>query len=404
MFAEIGCADKHSATRISHLEYEMTVHFVAKRMTAKSIGCAHAISVALFSAVALLPISSRAQEPQPQREEAAASDTAADNDLDNSRPFEERQAEGNTKLWAVICVGLPGDTEYEEAFRGTANLLQSWLVQTLRFPPEQVIRLPAQELTQAQSDARGLPANSVTSPLTAERLRVALSDVSSKLMPEDSLWIITLGHGNHDGRQAWFHLAGKDPSAEDFGKWLNDVRCREQIVWLTHSSSGWFIKPLSRPGRIVISATAADDESNATEFPHAFAAVIQRPLLSLDTNQDGALSIVELLNAIAQEVDRRFKSDNRLPTEHSQLDDNGDGLGTEIMLQPEFGVSFTNIDPATLSRQKAAFHSNRALRLDGSQASATFVPNWASIDNSIPEKPTVEKAISEKTGTQREKN
>jgi len=38
MSAEIGCADKHSATRISHLEYEMTVHFLAKRITAKSIG------------------------------------------------------------------------------------------------------------------------------------------------------------------------------------------------------------------------------------------------------------------------------------------------------------------------------------------------------------------------------
>lgn len=404
MFSEIGSADQHSATRISHPKYNMTVNFLKKGVAAKSTGCAHAISVALFSAVTLLPMPSRAQEPQPQREEAASSDNAADSESDNARPFGERKTEGDMRLWAVICVGLPGDTEYEEVFRDTANQLQSWLVQSLRFPPEQVIRLPVQNVDPTQGDARGLPANLAAAPLTAERLRAAVSDVGSKLMPDDSLWIITLGHANYDGRQAWFHLAGKDPSADDLGKWLNDVRCREQIVWLTHSSSGWFIKPLSRAGRIVITATAADDESNATEFPHAFAAVIQRPLLTLDTNQDGTLSIAELLNAIAQEVDQRFKSDKRLPTEHSQLDDNGDGLGTEVMLQPEFGVSFTNIDPATLSKQKAAFHSSRALRLDGSQANATFVPNWASIDSSIPEKPPLKKVVSEKVGTQREKN
>jgi hypothetical protein len=214
--------------------------------------------------------------------------------------------------------------------------------------------------------------------------------LGSKLRPEDSLWIITLGHGNYDGRQAWFHLAGKDPSPADLGKWLSDMRCRQQVVWLTHSSSGWFIKPLSRPGRIVISATAADDESNETEFPHAWSAVVQRPWQTLDTNQDGAVSVAELLNAVAVEVDQRFKSDNRLPTEHSQLDDNGDGIGTEVTLPPEFGVSFNILDPAKLSNQKAAFQSRQSLRLDGEQASATLVPHWASTDLSITETPASE--------------
>ncbi len=324
--------------------------------------------IALFTAVALLPLASQAQDPDPQRRETGASDGAAGDD----KPLGEPEAVGDPRRWAVICVGLPGDTEHEVAFRNTANQLQTWLVQSLRFPAEQVIRLPAHDLEPTQDDARAKPVNSAADPLTAQGVRAALTDVNSKLMPDDVLWIITIGHGNYDGRQAWFHLAGKDPTPEDFGNWLGDVRCREQVVWVTHSSSGWFVKPLSRPGRIVISATAADDESNETEFPHALATVVQRPLPGLDTDQDGTLSVAELLNAVVQEVDHRFKSDNRLPTEHAHLEDNGDGIGTEVFLQQEFSVSI--VDAASLSKKKAAWHSRRALPLDGKRARATSVP------------------------------
>ena len=351
--------------------------------------------IAVFSAVALLALLSHAQDAQPKRGEPGGYDGASGNARPLGERIGERKAVGDTRRWAVICVGLPGDAEHEEAFRDTANQIQAWLVQSLQFPAGQVLRLPAQEREPTQVDARANPVNSAASPLTAERLRAALSEVNSRLMPEDSLWIITLGHGNYDGRQAWFHLAGKDPTPEDFGKWLVDVRCREQVVWLTHSSSGWFVKPLSRPGRIVISATAADDESNETEFPHALAAVIQRPQPALDTDQDGTLSVAELLNAVVKEVDRRFKSDKRLPTEHAQLDDNGDGMGTEVFVQQEFEVPV--VDAAALSKKKAAWRSRRALGLDGRQARATSVPLSTPTGISLPEQPFHEASEDDKS-------
>lgn len=124
-------------------------------------------------------------------------------------------------------------------------------------------------------------------------------------------------------------MAKRDPSNEDFDRWLGEVRCREQVFWLTHASSGWFVKPLSQPGRIVIAATAADDESNETEFPEALATIAAEPAEGLDENQDGKVSVAELFTAIVREVLNRFSSDKRLPTEHAQIDDNGDGKETE---------------------------------------------------------------------------
>lgn len=222
--------------------------------------------------------------------------------------------------WAVIVAGLPGDAEHETIFGETADQLQKWLTETLDFPADHVLRVPSE-----WGDDSG--------PLTSDRISSTFAEVKQKLREDDSLWIFLIGHGNYDGKRAWFHVAGRDPSNEDVGRWMDDVRCREQVIWLMHSSSGWFVKPLSREGRIVIAATAADDESNETEFPHALAAVSKMPIAKLDRDENKVVTIAELYTAVTAEVLRRFQSDKRLPTEHAQIDDNGDGIGTEDIQQ-----------------------------------------------------------------------
>ena len=227
------------------------------------------------------------------------------------------------RRFAVILVGIPGDDAHAALFRKTADAWQKWLTESLQFPAAQVLRFPVPPIDPAAEKI------SPAAPLTAETIRSTFAELSAKLGPDDTLWVFTLGHGNYDGKHAWFHVVGRDPSNEDFGRWLSDVPCREQVLWLTHANSGWFVKPLSKPGRIVIAATAADDESNETEFPQALATVISKPQNTLDADQDGRLSVAELFAAVVKEVANRFHSDKRLPTEHAQLDDDGDGKGSE---------------------------------------------------------------------------
>ena len=260
--------------------------------------------------------------------------------------------------WAVILVGIPGDDAHAALFRKTADAWQKWLIESAQFPAGQVLRYPA---APAEKQAAKDPP---TPPLTADTIRTTFADLSTKLGPDDTLWVFTLGHGNYDGKHAWFHVAGRDPSHEDFGRWLSEVRCRKQVIWLTHANSGWFVKPLSKPGRIVIAATAADDESNETEFPQALATVIGRPLKTLDADLDGRLSVAELFSAVVQEVANRFKNDKRLPTEHAQLDDDGDGKGSEDLMPPtktENTAIAPNTQPETVPR-------------DGDLARKTLVP------------------------------
>ncbi|MEJ7592920.1 MAG: hypothetical protein WKF77_15335 [Planctomycetaceae bacterium] len=262
--------------------------------------------------------------------------------------------------WAVILGGLPGDAEHAAPFRRMADTIQKWLSESQQIPTEQILRLPIEAAAEAAAEATAGEASST--PPTAEAIRTMFADLNTKLRTDDALWVFTLGHGNYDGRHAWFHVAGKDLSSEDFGKWLADVPCREQVIWLTHSGSGWFVKPLSRPGRIVIAATAADDESNETEFPWALATVVKSPVTSLDSDQDKAVSVAELYDAVVNEVSRRFKHDGRLPTEHAQLDDNGDGAGIEDLNQTK------SDDPSAAAPQVPPS------KVDGDLARTTFIP------------------------------
>ncbi|HND54008.1 MAG TPA: hypothetical protein PLV92_16470 [Pirellulaceae bacterium] len=157
-----------------------------------------------------------------------------------------------------------------------------------------------------------------------------MTSIAGKSHPDEQFWLFTLGHGNYDGKTAFFHVAEKDPASQDFARWLDEIPCRLQFACLTHSSSGWMVKPLARPGRIVVSASAADDEYNETEFPAALTSVIAMPQKQLDLDQDGRASIAELFVAVGREVERRFKDEQFVATEHGQLDDTGDGRGVEV--------------------------------------------------------------------------
>lgn len=215
------------------------------------------------------------------------------------------------KRWVVILVGLPGQPAYEQKYEDVAAAWRKTFEQDWGIPPAQIIRPAA--------------------PLTAEKIRQAIAGVAAQAAAEDSCWLLTVGHGDYDGRHARFHVQGKDPTEEDWPRWLADLKCREQVIWLTHSSSGWLVKPLSKPGRVIIAATEAATEENETEFPYALAKVWQGPAKDSDANGDGRVSLAELFPRVVAAVNEQFATDKRLPTEHAQLDDNGDGKGSEAL-------------------------------------------------------------------------
>ena len=273
-------------------------------------------------------------------------------------PNGEGQIAPAGKSHALIIVGLAGDDQHEAQFRTIVNAWSGWLTQTLQFPPEQITVLTGLKQAEADQQQRS----------TAEGIARAVTALQQQLVKDDRLWVFVLGHADHDTEEARLHLPGRDINQRGFSEQFSTIECREQVFWLTQSCSGWFVESLSRKGRIVIAATAADFEPNETEFPQALAKISQTPPKQLDRGADGRVSIAELFAAIDDEVKAIYKADNRAPTEHAQLDDDGDGKGTESSDLAGFEAQ-PNDDPKDEEET-----SSKSKTRDGALAASTFLP------------------------------
>jgi hypothetical protein len=140
-----------------------------------------------------------------------------------------------------------------------------------------------------------------------------------------ALWLVLIGHGTFDGRTAKFNLSGPDISAEDLAEWLEPIR-RPTAVINSASSSAPFLKKLSAPGRVVITATKSGFEQNYARFGGYLAEAIADTGADLD--KDGQTSLLEAFLTASHRTGEFYASAGRLATEHALLDDNGDALGT----------------------------------------------------------------------------
>lgn len=227
------------------------------------------------------------------------------------------------KRHALILCGHPGDAEHVKSFSETVRKLNAGLTKSLGIPAER------QYVLFGADQPKELPG--ATGPATKEAVLAKIAEVRKTVQPEDGLWVICLGHCHHDGRKAWWNLPGPDINAAEFGKLFADFSCREQVFVMTMSLSGYFVAPLSRPGRVVIAATEADAETNETTFPAVFAQILAGGLILAehDVDKDGKLSLFDLYVVTAKEIAQNYASAEQLATEHQQLDDDGDGVGHE---------------------------------------------------------------------------
>jgi len=139
------------------------------------------------------------------------------------------------------------------------------------------------------------------------------------------LWLIMIGHGTFDGKEARFNLRGPDVSASDLVEWLRPFH-RSIAVVDTSSSSAPFLNKLSATNRVIITATRSGHEQNFARFGQYFAETLSDPDADLD--KDGSVSLLESFLIASRKTSEFYKVENRLATEHALLDDNGDGMGT----------------------------------------------------------------------------
>ena len=138
------------------------------------------------------------------------------------------------------------------------------------------------------------------------------------------LWLVLIGHGTFDGREAKFNLRGPDLSGHELADALKPATRPVAVVNCT-SSSAPFLNKLSGQNRVIVTATRSGSEIYFARFGEHLSAAIADA--SADLDKDGQTSLLEAFIAASHRVEEFYKQEGRLATEHALLDDNGDGLG-----------------------------------------------------------------------------
>ncbi|MBC7788323.1 MAG: hypothetical protein H7Z74_00140 [Anaerolineae bacterium] len=220
--------------------------------------------------------------------------------------------------YLLVVTGLGGEAQYKRAFHDwSASLVTSAARMGI---PDSSITWLAEDTTRARARVNGLS--------TKANIQRALSRIAERSAAGDHLLVVLIGHGSAQGEASRFSIPGPDISAEEIGRLFAPFTQRKITLVNAASASGDFIRALSGRDRVIITATKTAFERNETMFPRYFVAALDSA--SADTDKDDRVSILEAYEFARREVERAYQKENRLLSEHSQLDDNGDGVGTAI--------------------------------------------------------------------------
>jgi hypothetical protein len=245
----------------------------------------------------------------------------------------------------LVVTGVPGDEEHAKKFDTWAKTFIDAAQKKDGVPEGNIVYLADRQATRASVEQ-------------------ALARIADRVKPNDSVFVLLIGHGSFDGSQAAFNLAGPDLTAGDYGKLLAKFASQRVVFANTASSSGAFLPAVAGPGRVIVTATKTGGERNETEFPQYFVEAFADD--AADRDRNGHVSVAEAFEYAKTKVTQAFQQKGLILTEHAVLDDGGDGrLASTVFLgtgrtDAALNVDLTDPEMRTLVEQRDALEKEIA--------------------------------------------
>ena len=204
----------------------------------------------------------------------------------------------------LTVAGLGGEDQYEQRFTGWASDLNKLLKSE---PGAKVDTLSGKDATRANIEAK-------------------LKALATQTKADDSFVLVLIGHGSYDDLDYKFNVPGPDISATELASLLDKIPAKQVVVNAT-SASGGSLSTLQKPKRVVITATKAGSEKNATVFTRFFIESLRDPTADTDKNQ--SISVLEAFRYAEEKTAKYFETQKRLATEHAIIEDLGKGEGVK---------------------------------------------------------------------------
>jgi hypothetical protein len=263
----------------------------------------------------------------------------------------------------LVVAGAGGEPRYTAEFHAAARAVVDAARTRFGVPDAHVVYLGEDMAAAAGRPAARAP---------AENVRAALARTAERARPGDQVWVVLVGHGSGQGEQSRFNLLGPDMTAADYRRGRAPRPAQRVAFVNAASASGDFARVLAGRNRAVVTATKSALERNETTFARHFAAALAAP--GADVDKDGGVSLLEAFAYARREVARAYEQDNRLLTEHAQLDDDGDGrasaepgprardgaLAAAMVLRPVSRLAAADPQVARLEGERAALEARLA--------------------------------------------
>ena len=202
---------------------------------------------------------------------------------------------------ALILRGVAGDEEHAEKFTKWTEETRKTLVEKFGFSADRVIVLADKMTAQAE-------------------VKKTFAALKGQLKPLDTLFVFFIGHGSGEGDYK-FNISGPDFTAADYNMLLNSLAVGRIVIVNGTNSSGGAIETLAGKNRVIVTATRSGQEGNDTVFYQYFVEALQKA--EADEDKDQKISVWEAFKYASAGVDRFYKEEGRLVTEHPQISDNG---------------------------------------------------------------------------------
>ena len=233
----------------------------------------------------------------------------------------------------VVITGVAGDEEHAKQFHKWATTIIDAAKKHDGVPDADIVYL---------ADKPDLAPGAIAGRSTRESVEKTLTDMAAAAKPNDEVFVLLIGHGSFDGRQAAFNLPGPDLTAADWAKVLAKFAAQRVVFVNASSSSGAFLPTVAAPGRTIVTATKTGGERNETRFAQYFVEAYADDAADLDRN--GRVSVLEAFNYAKAKVIKAYEQQGTLLTEHATLDDGSDGKLAGTMFIGTSSASAMKVD------------------------------------------------------------
>lgn len=197
---------------------------------------------------------------------------------------------------ALIIQGIGGSDPLEKKFTQWGTGTRDTLVKEMGFAADRVILLSG-EATRKDSITK------------------AFDQLKQQIKPDDNFLLFLIGHGSFDADYK-LNIMGADLTGSEYGKLIDSLNAARVVIISSTPSSGGMFETMSGRNRVIVAASRSGEREDTVFYEHFLAGLKGA---AADEDKDNKVSVWEAFKYATSGVERFYKEQTRLLTEHAAL-------------------------------------------------------------------------------------